>query len=114
MKTNNVNPNPKGGMNMKTLSIINLKTLLTCMLGLAILAGTVGTVMAQEVLPFKKQKSGTIAGYTMADSTYDPAKPKSHLPADAPNIVIILIDDAGPGSPSAFGGEVQTPNLAKL
>jgi len=114
MKTNNVNPNPKEGMNMKTRSIINLKTLLTCMLGLAILAGTVGTAMAQEVLPFKKPKSGSIAGYTMEESTYDPAKPKSHLPADPPNIVIILIDDAGPGSPSAFGGEVQTPNLAKL
>ena len=90
---------------------LNFTTRLTGMLGLAILAGT---VMAQEILPFKKPKSGSIAGYTMADSIYDPAKPKSHLPADAPNIVIILIDDAGPGSPSAFGGEVQTPNLAKL
>jgi hypothetical protein len=26
-----------------------------------------------------------------------------HLPDDAPNILIVLIDDAGPGLPSTFG-----------
>ncbi|MCJ7715696.1 MAG: hypothetical protein MUO54_04155, partial [Anaerolineales bacterium] len=50
------------------------------------------SIMAQEVLPFKKQKSGTIAGVTMAESVYAPSQPKSHLPEDAPNIIIILID----------------------
>jgi hypothetical protein len=29
------------------------------------------------------------------------------LPADAPNILIVLIDDAGPGLPSTVGGEVE-------
>jgi len=63
-------------------------------------------IMAQEVLPFKKQKSETKAGVTMAESTYAPSPPKSHLPEDAPNIVIILIDDAGPATASTFGGEI--------
>ena len=33
------------------------------------------------------------------------------LPTDAPNILIVLIDDAGPALPATFGGEVQTPTM---
>ena len=35
-------------------------------------------------------------------------------PAGAPNIIIILLDDAGYGSTSAFGGPCHTPNMEKL
>jgi arylsulfatase A-like enzyme len=35
-------------------------------------------------------------------------------PKGAPNVLIILIDDAGFGSSSAFGGPCQTPNAEKL
>jgi arylsulfatase len=35
-------------------------------------------------------------------------------PEGAPNVLIILIDDAGFGSSSAFGGPCQTPNAEKL
>ena len=38
----------------------------------------------------------------------------SHLPKDAPNIVIILIDDVGFGISDAFGGLVHTPTLSRL
>lgn len=89
----------------------NLKSTVLCFMALLFLPAT---IMAQEVLPFKKQKSGTIAGATMEQSTYAPVLPKSHLPEDAPNIIIILIDDAGPASPTAFGGEINTPNLSKI
>ena len=37
-----------------------------------------------------------------------------HLPKDAPNILIILIDDAGFGTPDTFGGFAHTPTLSKL
>lgn len=73
-----------------------------------------GSAMAQEVLPFKTKKSGTKAGVTMAASTYAPGQPERHLPEDAPNIVIILIDDAGPATADTFGGEVNTPALSKI
>ena len=36
------------------------------------------------------------------------------LPEDAPNILIVLIDDAGPGLPSTFGGEVRTDTLDRM
>jgi arylsulfatase len=35
-------------------------------------------------------------------------------PKGAPNVLIVLIDDAGFGSTSAFGGPCQTPNAEKL
>ena len=38
----------------------------------------------------------------------------NHLPADAPNILIILIDDAGFGVPDTFGGFAHTPTLSRL
>ncbi len=38
----------------------------------------------------------------------------SHLPKGAPNIIIFLVDDAGPGLPSTFGGEVNTPTMDRL
>jgi arylsulfatase A-like enzyme len=35
-------------------------------------------------------------------------------PKDAPNVLLVLIDDAGFGNPSAFGGPIQTPTLERL
>src|SRR6476646_5927314 len=35
-------------------------------------------------------------------------------PKGAPNVLVVLIDDAGFGSSSAFGGPCETPNLEKL
>src|SRR5690349_19528160 len=54
--------------------------------------------------------------------TYDARDPDTKFPAieqlrppkRAPNVLIILIDDAGFGSASAFGGPCQTPNAEKL
>ncbi|MEF2977254.1 arylsulfatase [Subtercola sp. YIM 133946] len=36
------------------------------------------------------------------------------LPEDAPNILIVLIDDAGPALPDTFGGDVHTGTLSKV
>ncbi len=35
-------------------------------------------------------------------------------PAGAPNVLVVLIDDAGFGNPSTFGGPIQTPNLTRV
>ena len=37
-----------------------------------------------------------------------------HLAADAPNILIILMDDLGPGTASTYGGEINTPTLDRI
>jgi len=54
--------------------------------------------------------------------TYDAKDPDTKFPPieqlrppkGAPNVLVILIDDAGFGSASAFGGPCQTPNAEKL
>ncbi len=69
---------------------------------------------AQESIPFPPKKSGSIARRTMQESTYSPLPDKSRLPKDAPNIIIVLIDDVGPGQPSTFGGEINTPTLDRI
>src|SRR5271165_5943188 len=44
-----------------------------------------------------------------------PGWPPTVMPPEgAPNVLLILIDDAGFGSNSAFGGVVPTPTLDKL
>ncbi|WP_238476390.1 arylsulfatase [Agromyces mariniharenae] len=67
-----------------------------------------------RTLPFPPAASGSIAGRTMQESTYSPKPPDHHLPADAPNVLIILIDDAGPALPTTLGGAVRTPTLDRV
>lgn len=71
-------------------------------------------VGAQDVLPFPPKQSGSMAGRTIQESVYSPAPAMSRLPKGAPNIIIFLVDDAGPGLPSTLGGEVHTPTMDRL
>lgn len=81
---------------------------------LGVLSSVSGVAVAQTVLPFPAVKSQSIAKDTMAASTYKKTPQPSHLPANAPNILIILMDDVGPGTPSTYGGLVNTPNLSRV
>jgi arylsulfatase A-like enzyme len=68
----------------------------------------------QDSLPFPPTPSASIAGRTMQESVYKRRVEPRRLPANSPNILIVLIDDAGPGLPSTFGGEVHTPTLDRI
>ncbi len=39
---------------------------------------------------------------------------RKRLPENAPNILVVLLDDVGFGIADTFGGEVHTPTLTKL
>ncbi|PZX48536.1 arylsulfatase [Algoriphagus chordae] len=73
-----------------------------------------GATFAQQILPFPPVPSASQAGLTMGTSTYHKRAQPEHLPADAPNILIILVDDIGPGTASTYGGEINTPNLSRI
>ena len=73
-------------------------TLFSGLFTLALGASIAMPAGAQEVLPFPLKPSGSVAGKTMQQSTYTPLSAVNHLPKDAPNILIVLIDDVGPGS----------------
>ena len=68
----------------------------------------------QDSLPFPEKRSGSTAGRTMQELVYSPSPAEKHLPNDAPNILIVLIDDAGPGLPTTFGGEVTTKTMDRI
>ncbi len=82
------------------------------------------TLLAQEdvapmqkegsVLPFPLTQSSSIAGATIQESTMTWRKDPQRLKDDAPNVLIVLIDDTGFGQPDTFGGECHTPTLTRL
>jgi arylsulfatase len=88
--------------------------LLSGLLTLTLSAGFAVPATAQEVLPFPPKPSGSTAARTMQESIYSPLPPVNHLPKDAPNILIVLIDDVGPAQTDAYGGEIHTPTLTKI
>src|SRR5215510_13939619 len=71
--------------------------------------------LPRQVLPIAdiKPKSLTTYSATDADTKFPPIVPL-RPPTGAPNIIVFLIDDAGFGLSSAFGGPCQTPNAEKL
>ncbi len=69
---------------------------------------------AQDVLPFPSPPMGGKVGPTMQESVHKWREVPKRLPDDAPNILIIMLDDAGFGQPDTFGGEIHTPTLSRL
>ena len=69
---------------------------------------------AQEVLPFPPTPSASTPGLTMQDSVYQKRVEPKRLAEGAPNILMILIDDVGPATPSTYGGEINTPTLERV
>jgi arylsulfatase A-like enzyme/uncharacterized membrane protein len=69
----------------------------------------------RTVLPIADRPFSGTAGRTMADSVPDWSIVAGVRPPDsAPNVLVILIDDAGFGQPDTFGGAVRTPNLTRV
>ncbi len=67
-----------------------------------------------SVLPFPQAPSRSVAGPTLQQSKLVPFPSVDYLPKDAPNILIIMLDDVGFGLPDTFGGPIHTPTLSRL
>jgi arylsulfatase A-like enzyme len=69
----------------------------------------------RTVLPIPDQPRSGLVLYDAKDpeNKYPPIL-QLRPPKSAPNVLVILIDDAGFGSSSAFGGPCNTPNAEKL
>ncbi len=67
-----------------------------------------------SVLPFPPTPSASTAGPTLQESTHKRRVEKSHLLKEAPNILIILLDDVGFGLPDTYGGPIHTPTLTRI
>ena len=67
-----------------------------------------------SVLPFPPAPSASVAGLTMQDSVHKKRVEPRRLADGVPNVLIIMMDDVGPGTPSTYGGEVNTPTLSRV
>jgi arylsulfatase A-like enzyme/uncharacterized membrane protein len=88
--------------------------------GVAALTDSLGDAMAKfapdrTVLPLPDPSFGGSAGRTLDTSVADwttvmtPRPPKG-----APNVLVVLIDDAGFGNPETFGGPISTPAMNRV
>jgi sulfatase-like protein len=71
--------------------------------------------LPRTVLPIPDQHRTRLITYDAKDpdTTFPPTR-QLRPPTGAPNVLIVLIDDAGFGAPSAFGGPCQTPRAERL
>lgn len=66
-------------------------------------------------LPMRNTEPARFIPYDAKDPDYTTIPiPQLRPPKGAPNVLIVLIDDAGFGSSSAFGGPCHTPNAERL
>ena len=101
---------------------MNTKTLLAALsFGLGTALAPQGLAEASEAqldrthLPIPNTVRPTLVTYdAKSPDTKFPPIEQLRPPKGAPNVLIVLIDDAGFGSSSTFGGPCQTPTLDKL
>jgi arylsulfatase len=69
----------------------------------------------RTVLPIPERKHVGLTTYDAKDpdTAYPPIEP-IRPPKGAPNVLVVLLDDAGFGSSSAFGGPCNTPTFERL
>jgi arylsulfatase A-like enzyme len=69
----------------------------------------------REVLPIPDRKAVGLTTYDAKDpeTKFPPITPL-RPPSDAPNVLIVLLDDVGFGASSAFGGPCKTPTAERL
>ena len=74
-----------------------------------------GNAVDRTRLPLRRALVAGVPGRTLAGSEPD-WNQVSHVepPEGAPNVLLALIDDAGFGNPSTFGGAIDTPSYTRL
>ena len=69
----------------------------------------------RTVLPIRRPPFAGVTKKTLEGSEPD-WNQAAHVtpPEGAPNVLLVLIDDAGFGNPSTFGGPIDTPNYTRM
>ena len=88
--------------------------------GLAALKASLAQAMGKfkpdrSILPIPDRNFGGSIGRTLKDSVPDwSMMPGAKAPEGAPNVLLVLIDDAGFGGPDTFGGPLSTPTFSRI
>ena len=82
-------------------------------LALTLFASSFAQEINREILPIVEPEPKS---YTELDArnTTPPERFEVKAPKEAPNVVIVLIDDLGMGATTAFGGPINTPTMERL
>src|SRR5499433_1250833 len=71
--------------------------------------------LPRTILPIPDRPNTGLVTYDAKDpDTEFPPIRQLRPPAGAPNVLVVLLDDAGFGSASAFGGPCQTPTAERV
>lgn len=97
--------------NLRSFGFLLLKSVLFVFVGMLAIAASADD---GSVLPFPTSSSASTAGQTLQQSVHKRRVEPDRLAKDAPNVLIVLIDDAGFGVPDTFGGFAHTPTLTRL
>ena len=96
--------------NMKRTSVIT--TTLFSILGLTRIAAA-GDQIDRTILPIQPPDYKPITELD-ARNAIAPERFEVKAPEDAPNVVVVLIDDIGFGAAETFGGRISTPTFSRL
>jgi len=80
---------------------------------LLLLITACSTEQDKNSLPYPKEEWKGVQGKTLEDSKPDFIGPKK-APKEAPNVLIIMLDDAGYSDASSFGGAMRTPTFDRI
>jgi hypothetical protein len=116
-ETNTTHPPAMGNYNLrKETAVKSLKTVILFLSIFAIAFCTQAAAQKSEdgnAIPYPKKEWKGVQGKTLADSKPDfIGQPKA--PDDAPNVLIIMLDDAGYSSATSYGGVMKTPTFDRL
>ena len=80
------------------------------------LSPTVGAQTPSDgpALPFPPTPSASIAAPSLQESKHQRRVEETHLPKNAPNVLIILLDDVGFGLADTYGGPIHAPTLTRI
>jgi arylsulfatase len=72
-----------------------------------------GATLDRSILPIPDRPFNGVTSRTLAGSVADYPIP-AQAPQGAPNVLLLLVDDAGFGNPATFGGPSASPTLEQL
>jgi arylsulfatase len=102
-----------GGSPAKSVAVIEERTIEGLKRSLAAAGGKFSA--DRTVLPIPDRAFGGTAGRTLRESVADWTMiPGPKAPEGAPNVLLVLIDDAGFGGPETFGGPLHTPSFTRV
>jgi arylsulfatase A-like enzyme len=90
------------------------RKILTCMsLVMLVLMVSFATAQEKNAIPYPNAEWKGVQGKTLADSKPDfIGQPEA--PEGAPNVLVIMLDDAGYSSATSFGGVMRTPSFDRI